>query len=149
MASLSQREVEHGLPWSWTASRIQRFIGLASTNSYIAEVDGQFIGFSIASLGDARAHLVLLAVEKSWRNQGVGRELLNWQIRAAQTAGLADMSLEVRAANREAQSFYFAADFQKVRVIPRYYSGLEDAIRLRLSPVRVCNANLHKNSAAP
>jgi len=149
MASLSHREIEHGLPWSWTSNRIQRFIGLASTNSYIAEIDGQFAGFSIASLGDARAHLVLLAVEKEWRNQGIGRELLNWQIRAAQIAGLSDMSLEVRAANNAALRFYSAADFRKVRVIPRYYSGLEDAIRLRLSPIRVGNTNLHKNSAAP
>lgn len=149
MASLSRREVEHGLPWSWTTNRLSRFINLPSTNAYTAYVDGQFAGFSIASLGEDRAHLVLLAVEKRWQNQRVGRELLDWQIRAAQTAGLTDMSLEVRAGNSEAQRFYCSAGFQKVRVIPRYYSGLEDAIRLRLSPVRVCEADVHNNLPAP
>ncbi len=147
MASLSHREVEWGLPWSWTTNRLSRFVSLSSTNAYVAEVDGQFAGFSIASLGETRAHLVLLAVEKNWRNHGVGRELLDWQLHAAQTAGLTDMSLEVRAKNHDAQRFYAAANFQKVRVLTRYYSGIEDAIRLRLSPIRVNNANVHKNSA--
>lgn len=122
---------------------------LSSTNAYIAEVDGQFAGFSIASLGDVRAHLVLLAVEKSYRNQGVGRELLDWQLSAAQTAGLTDMSLEVRVANNSAQRFYAAAQFRKVRALPKYYSGVEDAIRLRLSPIRVRKADATKNSTAP
>jgi len=149
MASLSRREVEHGLPWSWKADRIGRFMKLPSTNAYIAEFNGQFAGFSIASLGEVRAHLVLLATEKRWQNQGVGRELLNWQIRAAQTAGLTDMSLEVRAANNAAQRFYAAANFRKVRLLPRYYSGVEDAIRFRLAPIRVRKPDFHKNSPAP
>ncbi len=149
MASLSRREVEYGLPWSWTTNRLGRFIRLASTNAYIAEIDGQFAGFSIASIGESRAHLVLLAVEKKCRNQGVGRQLLEWQVLAAQTAGLTDMSLEVRATNSDAQRFYAAANFQKIRVLPQYYSGVEDAIRLRLYPIRVSNANVRKNSAAP
>jgi len=149
MASLSRREVEQGLPWSWTDNRLRRFVSLASTNAYIAEIDGQFVGFSIASLGESRAHLVLLAVEKKWRNQGVGRELLNWQLYAAQTAGLADMSLEVRATNTGGQRFYAAANFQKIRVLARYYNGAEDAIRLRLSPIRVRDTDLHRNSATP
>ena len=149
MASLSRREVEQGLPWSWTANRLRRFVRLTTTNSYIAEVDGQFAGFSIASLGESRAHLVLLAVEKNWRNQGIGRQLLEWQLRASQTAGLADMSLEVRATNSEAQRFYVAANFRKIRVLAQYYSGVEDAIRLRLSPIRVRNIDARKNSAAP
>lgn len=149
MASLSRREVEQGLPWSWTANKLSRFIRLTSTNAYIAEIDGQFAGFSIASLGESRAHLVLLAVENKARNQGVGRELLDWQLRAAQTAGLADMSLEVRATNCEAQRLYAAANFRKIRILPKYYSGVEDAIRLRLSPIRVRNSDVHRNSAAP
>jgi len=87
-------------------------------------------------LGDARAHLVLLAVEKKWRNNGIGHKLLDWQLQAALTAGLADISLEVRAANRGAQLFYASHGFAQVRSLKRYYCGVEDAIRLRLSPIR-------------
>jgi len=149
MASLSRREVEQGLPWCWTANRLTRFMRLPSTNTYIAELDGRFAGFSIASIGDVRAHLVLLAVEKISQNQGVGRELLNWQLRAAQTAGLSDISLEVRASNKPAQRFYSAFGFKKVRELPEYYSCIEDAIRLRLSPIRVRKTDRRKDSHTP
>lgn len=109
-------------------------------------MNGQFAGFSIASLGDVRAHLVLLAVERKWRNAGVGRELLDWQVRAAQTAGLADMSLEVRAGNRTAQLFYRSTGFVKIRELRRYYCSVEDAIRMRLSPLRACQPGIQKKS---
>jgi len=112
----------------------------------VAEVDGNIVGFSVASIGDARAHLVLLAVDKSSRNKGIGRELLEWQLLAAQTAGLADMSLEVRSGNRTAQRFYEAIGFKKVRILPKYYCALEDAVRLRLSPIRARQPMLEKNS---
>jgi len=127
---LSRREVENGLPWTWTPARLNRFISLPSTNAYVADVNGQFAGFSIAGLGVARAHLVLLAVEKKYQHQGVGGELLDWQIRAAQTAGLTDMSLEVRATNRQAQLFYAVAGFRSVRILSRY-----------VIPTRMCENN--------
>lgn len=146
IASLSRREVEHGLPWSWTPNRLKRFFGLPFTNAYVAEVNGTFAGFSIASLGETRAHLVLLAVEPEWRKNGVGSQLLQWQLIAAQTAGLTDMTLEVRASNLLAQHFYENAGFNKVRVLYQYYCGVEDAIRLRIAPIRARNPDLLKKS---
>ena len=143
---MSRREIEQGLPWSWTPNRLRRYVALASTNAYVAEINHKVVGFSIASIGDARAHLVLLAVEKAWRNRGIGRELLEWQLLAAQTAGLADMSLEVRAGNRTAQLFYASTGFRKIRTLPRYYCGVEDAVRLRLAPLRARKPMLEKNA---
>lgn len=136
IAHLSRLEIEGGLNWSWTPKRLLRYCALASTNAYVAEIDGKFAGFSIASLGDVRAHLVLLAVEPRYRKRGVGLELLNWQITAAQTAGLTDMSLEVRVANRVAQLFYASVGFMRIRLLPNYYCGVEDAVRYRLEPIR-------------
>jgi len=150
LATMSRREIEVGLPWSWTPNRLKRFIGLASTNAYVAESDGtsgtEIVGFSVASLGDVRAHLVLLAVDRRWRNRGIGRELLEWQLRAAQTAGLTDMTLEVRSGNRTAQLFYASAGFKKVRTLSRYYCGVEDAVRLRLTPIRSSQTRIANNS---
>jgi len=125
------------LPWTWTPRRLTRYMKLATTNTYVAECNAQLIGFSVASIGDVRGHLVLLAVEKNWRNHGIGHTLLNWQLQAAQTAGLTDMSLEVRSGNRTAQLFYAAVGFRKVRTLSRYYCNIEDAYRLRLSPIRI------------
>lgn len=146
LASLSRREIEQGLPWTWTPNRLKRYLALPGTNTYVAEIGGQLVGFSVASIGDVRAHLVLLAVEKNWRNRGIGRELLEWQLLAAQTAGLADMSLEVRAVNRTALLFYAASGFKKVRTLPKYYCGIEDAVRLRLTPIRARLPMLEKHT---
>ena len=129
-------EIEGGLTWSWTPKRLTQYCSLASTNAYVATINGRFAGFSIASLGDVRAHLVLLAVEPRYRKRGVGLELLNWQIRAAQTAGLTDMSLEVRVANRVAQLFYASVGFMHIRLLSNYYCGVEDAARYRMKPIR-------------
>jgi len=114
----------------------------------VAEVDEQFAGFSIASLGDVRAHLVLLAVEKPFRGRGIGNQLLQWQLLAAQTAGLTDMSLEVRSSNPTAQLFYKSAGFRRIRTLPRYYCGVEDAQRLRLSPIRATQTDFDNSAPA-
>ncbi len=147
MASLSRREIEHGLPWSWTPTRIKRFLALSSSNAYVVDIDGQFAGFSISSLGDARAHLVLLAVEPKWRKQGIGKILLDWQVQAARTAGLTDMSLEVRSMNKVAQLFYAAAGFSRIRSLPKYYCGIEDAVRFRMQPIRESQWAIRSNSS--
>jgi len=89
---------------------------------------------------------VLLAVETKWRKRGIGRELLNWQVQAAQTAGLTDMSLEVRSGNRAAQMFYSAAGFLRIRLLPKYYCGIEDAVRLRMEPIRAARSSVKKSS---
>lgn len=68
--------------------------------------------------------------------RGIGNQLLQMQLHSAQTAGLTDISLEVRASNKTAQHFYRKAGFQQLRTLKDYYCGAEDALRYRMSPIR-------------
>jgi ribosomal-protein-alanine N-acetyltransferase len=81
--------------------------------------------------GDSRAHLNLLGVEPRFQRRGIGARLLRWLERSALEAGTFDITLEVRAANHAAQSFYLARGYEAVGRIERYYQGVEDAIRMR------------------
>lgn len=133
---MSREEVEHGLPWQWTPRKLRRFLALEDTNAYVAYSNKTLAGFAIASLGEARAHLVLLAVRPAWRRAGLGSHLLRWQLEAAQTAGTNDMTLELRSGNDAAIKFYEAAGFVQTRTIEGYYNKQEDALRFRLKPIR-------------
>jgi len=116
---------------------VRRFLSLADTNAYVAYRGNTLAGFAIASLGEARAHLVLLAVSKPSRRTGIGSNLLKWQLEAAQTAGINDMTLELRSTNMAARLFYQSAGFEQTRTIAGYYNGQEDALRFRLNPIRI------------
>ncbi len=129
--------MEHGLPWQWTPRKLRRFLKLEDTNAYVASCDGKLIGFAIASIGEARAHLVLLAVQPGWRRTGLGTQLLKWQVEAAQTAGITDMTLELRSSNLTARAFYQDAGFVLTRTVPGYYNKQEDALRYKLKPLRI------------
>ena len=129
--------MEHGLPWQWTPRKLRRFLKLEDTNAYVAYCDDKLVGFAIASIGEARSHLVLLAVQPGWRRAGLGTQLLKWQLEAAQIAGTTDMTLELRSSNMAARAFYQDAGFLLTRTVPGYYNKQEDALRYRLKPLRI------------
>src|SRR3569832_935113 len=69
IAELSRDEIEHGLGWSWTPERVRRSIRDRSTNDEVAYEADKLVGFGIMSYGDEKAHLSLLAVHPSRREQ--------------------------------------------------------------------------------
>jgi ribosomal-protein-alanine N-acetyltransferase len=87
-------------------------------------------GFAVMQFGDERAHLVLLAVRPSSRRQGVARRLLAWLLDSARIAGIAELSLELRAGNADARAFYRAMGFSDAGLLPGYYRKREPALRM-------------------
>jgi ribosomal-protein-alanine N-acetyltransferase len=153
IAALSRAAIETGLIASWTEPRLERMrrhpetmvlvarckSGASSpgapaspgTAPLAAAAAAEFAGFGIMVYGDSRAHLNLLGVEPRFQRRGIGARLLRWLERSALEAGTFDITLEVRAANHAAQSFYLARGYEAVGRIERYYQGVEDAIRMR------------------
>lgn len=149
-AALARSEIERGLPHGWTATRIARLLAAPDTNAYaLVPARGAGVGgFSIARLGFDDGHLMLHAIAPGLRRRGFGRELLDWQLRAAVTAGLVALTLEVRADNAAARRFYRARGFADERRLPLYYAGREDAVRMRLAPL-VADGASPPSSARP
>jgi ribosomal-protein-alanine N-acetyltransferase len=131
IARMSKNLIEHGLPWSWTESRVRHSIRHRET-AVIAARDGRRLaGFGIMQYADAHAHLNLLAVGPAYRGRGLGRELVEWLEACARTAGIFEVRLELRAANDRARGFYETLGYSVAGRVLNYYAGREDACRMR------------------
>ena len=130
IAEMSRDLVEQGLGWSWTRERILRSLRHPDTNAIVASRNGERAGFAIMRYGDDEAHLLLLAVQPGHRREGIGATLVDWLERSARVAGIARVTLEARAGNTVARSFYARLGYAQAQVLPGYYGGRETSVRM-------------------
>ena len=131
ISTLSRDLIERGLGWSWTARRVMRSIADADTNVLVAlDAASRLQGFGIMKYGDDEAHLLLLAVQTTQGRRGVGSALMDWLEAAALTAGVRRIFLEAREANGVARAFYRRRGYREIELLPGYYQGREDSVRL-------------------
>jgi ribosomal-protein-alanine N-acetyltransferase len=131
IARLSRDAIEHGLEWSWTPARVMRSLRDHATNVVVARHGPALQGFGIMKYGDEDAHLMLLAVVPARRRAGVGSALLAWLDATARAAGMGNIQLEMRRSNGEARAFYAHHGYADCGLLPAYYQGVEDAVRMR------------------
>ncbi len=145
IAVMSRCLIEVGLRgWTWHPTRVARALRARETCVLIAEMRiasaPQAIGgFAIAEFGDSKMHLSLLAVKPSCQRSGIGLAMIEWLIESALTAGIDHITVEMRANNFAARSFYEALGFRHQQYIAGYYQNIEAAIRMR--------RDLHQNAS--
>ncbi|NDU86383.1 MAG: ribosomal protein S18-alanine N-acetyltransferase [Ferrovum sp.] len=71
------------------------------------------------------AHLLNLAIDVPWQQQGWGQALLQAVIFHAQQQGASSLLLEVRAHHRAALSLYHGAGFERIGIRKGYYATAE------------------------
>jgi [ribosomal protein S18]-alanine N-acetyltransferase len=131
IAVMSRCLVEIGLRgWSWPPERVVRAIRTPSTLVVAADVRSHLVGFAIMEFGEVQSHLSLLAVKPSHQRCGIGRAVMHWLEESALTAGIATVTLELRANNYGARAFYQRLGFKEDTYIPGYYRGVETALRM-------------------
>jgi ribosomal-protein-alanine N-acetyltransferase len=130
IGEMSRDYIERGLIWNWDARRVAHSISQRDTNVAVATIGNDLAGFGIMRYHDDDAHLMLFAVRPSHRRTGVGTALQSWLEGAATTAGVELIWLEARATNTEALAFYRARGYRLLDTMRRYYSGIEDAVRI-------------------
>jgi ribosomal-protein-alanine N-acetyltransferase len=130
IAQMSRDFIEDGLGWRWTSSRIAGCMRDRAMNVVVAEADAQLVGFGIMQYHDLEAHLMLFAVVPEARRRGVGSQLLHWLEQVAVIAGIELIFLEARVTNLAAREFYRARGYRELALMRRYYSQLEDAVRI-------------------
>lgn len=133
IAALSRDAIEHGLHWRYTPARILAAIRNRSTNVAVVHAHGGLHAFAIMDYGESTAHLVLLGVQTTQRRRGLGKQLLAWLEDSARTAGIERIDVECRADNPGAIAFYRSQGYRVQEVVPRYYDGRIDAVRLAKS----------------
>jgi ribosomal protein S18 acetylase RimI-like enzyme len=130
IARMSRELIEYGLRWRWTPARVAASIRAPEVNVLVAHIGARIAGFAIMRYGDDTAHLELLAVAPQYRRAGIGQQLLRWLEECAMVAGTFTVSLEVRAGNEGAQSFYTRLGYRSLMQLPGYYQGKEAALRM-------------------
>ncbi len=130
IAVMSRDLIETGLGWHYRTERIRALLDEPETVTLIATVDGRTAGFAVMTLGDERAHIVLLAVRPNCQRRGIGRRMIAWLMETAATAGVAGVHVELRAGNTPAYALYRALEFAETLRVGGYYGGRETAIRM-------------------
>jgi ribosomal-protein-alanine N-acetyltransferase len=130
IAAMSRDYIEHGLPWTWTAGRVEAAIGDPDTNVVVVGDRGAITAFGIMSYPNDDAHLLLFAVCRSQQRRGVGSAILRWLEEAASAAGAKRIRVECRRDNLAARNFYCEHGYAELRLTPRFYRGLKDGIHL-------------------
>jgi len=130
IAEMSRDFIEHGLGWRWTPPRVLAAIRAPDTNLAVACRSNRLAGFGLMQYREDEAHLILLAVEAACRRTGVATALLSWLEQCALTAGIGVVYLEARTCNFEARAFYRRIGYREIALVPGYYQGREDGVRI-------------------
>ena len=120
--------------YPWTKEIIRDCI-LYNYDSYSVFFENTLVGYVISKISYPETHILNLTVDKTFRNNGIGKSLINLIINDARIRNSQDIILEVRSSNMVAQYLYEKLSFKKIGIRKDYYeseNGREDAFVLRL-----------------
>jgi len=116
----------------------------------VARYAGKLIGYVVVWFVLDEAHIANLAVDPSWRRQGLGTRFINKVIEEGRGRGTRRIDLEVRVSNQEAIGLYIHLGFRPVGVRKGYYAdNREDALLMRLSLCRDQNQQTEEDADCP
>ena len=117
---------------SYSPRELRRFLGIATADALVADLDGTIAGFAIGYMTRGSvAHIVTLDVHPSFRRRSLGTDLLEELMNRFSRAGAREARLEVSTENAGAIAFYRKLGFRRRRGIPDYYGRGRDAIEMR------------------
>lgn len=99
----------------------------------VAEKDGYVIGYVMFWIKyENQGHIISIAVDKNYRRQHAGTQLL---VKAISILSLLDIDaiyLEVKETNTAAREFYKKFNFKEDRLVPGYYDNGDGAVIMYL-----------------
>jgi ribosomal-protein-alanine N-acetyltransferase len=127
-------------PDAWSAWLVRDGIGgeLPTVRYLVAELDGDVVGYAVASFAGDIAELQRIGVVATARRRGVASALLDEVVAEAPATGANRLLLEVREDNADALAFYADRGFIEIDRRPRYYRDGTTAVVLRLPLVKGC-----------
>lgn len=113
----------------WSLKVIQQFIEKRAI--WVVEQDGQMVGFWVMRTVADESELLLIAVAKPFRRQGIGKKILQYIHQQLCQEDVKLLHLEVRASNQPAIRLYTDFGMTQTGVRKDYYrrhDGREDAL---------------------
>lgn len=117
----------------WTAETFDAMLAAPVSQVYVARTaDARIVGFCACWVIDDEVHVNTIAVEPSWRRQGIASALLR---EILERTNARSATLEVRRSNAAALGLYEKLGFKITAVRARYYGNPEeDGLILWLNP---------------
>lgn len=123
---------EEVFPDPWGEEVLRETVEMFSATSFVAETTENIVGFIICGIEDTGeelyGHICNLAVSGTYRNSGIGCQLVKRAEHQLIISCATGCQLEVRVSNIHAQSFYRKMGYQPVFHLGAYYANTEDAI---------------------
>jgi [ribosomal protein S18]-alanine N-acetyltransferase len=96
-----------------------------------ADALGRPVGFLLGVMQvDKEGRILMFAVDRAHRAQGVGTQLMQAFLERCRTQGLRRVTLEVRVSNATAIRFYTDFRFSVIDLLRTYYSDGEDGYQM-------------------
>ena len=116
----------------WSESSIASEVNNPLSVWFVAEEDGNVIGYVGSQTVLGESDMMNLAVLPEYRRQGIGRRLVETLVSHLSADSVTSLTLEVRASNAAAVFIYNSMGFVEVGRRPNYYTKpKEDALILR------------------
>ncbi len=116
---------------AYSQAELHLYINHKNSITRIAELMNEIVGFAVGRLsGDSAAHVLTLDVVQAVRRSKVGTALIEALHREFRSKGARHSWLEVDVNNEAARRFYEAHQYRYVGVLPGYYNGRSDALRM-------------------
>ncbi len=113
----------------FTREMFESLLGQEPFDGFVSENNGKIEGYLIYSLVVDEMQLLTIAVDKPFRNRGVGEMLMKEMIRVADEHEVKVIFLEVRLSNAAARALYDKFGFKEAGIRKKYYrDNNEDAI---------------------
>lgn len=110
-------------------------ISQAWREAFLVVDTGQGIGGVLIGIHDGplSGRIIIMTVAPELRSRGVGSRLMDLFLQRCFERSFRSVSLEVRAANAQAQGFYHRHAFRPVGLLPHYYNDGEDGVKMERS----------------
>ena len=100
----------------------------------VATEDGDVVGYIIFWMKEENlGHIIALAVDRKYRGQHIATRLLMMAVTIFRNMSVPKITLEVKAHNDVAVSFYEKFGFKIDRRVPKYYEDGSDAFVMFLN----------------
>lgn len=112
----------------WTYQMIEDAFKSPTFLGYVAEEEGEVVGYIALTYCLDEGEINLIAVDKNFRRKNIATALMNFATSELKNLGVEKLFLEVRRSNLGAQALYEKLGFTFVGVRTKYYQGVEDAL---------------------
>ena len=97
----------------------------------VAVKDKEITGFIVGETTDNKALIKLIAIAKDYRQQGIGRDLIESLLGHFKKNSVKTVSAHARISNLAGTSFLKSSGLEIVKTVENYYSDNEDAYLLK------------------